>query len=346
VQAEGASPRYTVVIPAFNEERTLSRLLAALARCERSDVQVIVVSDASSDGTDAVAAAAGVRLLRLPVQRGPAGARNAGAAVATAPFLLFLDADVVPPPDLFQVLDAHRTRRPNLRCFTGVYSIRPAVDGWFQRYRAVINDSYVRQLDDDAPSTLFVTAIAGIERALFEQLGGFDEGPGARQAEDTEFGYRVTRHAEVRLLRDMQVMHEFPDFSANLKTYFQRSRAWIRLYGRRRRFDNHTTTPGTACLRALGAATGGSTLAALLVPPLWPLSLSLHGAYLLANRRVFSSLIHHTRLSDLPRTYAADLCLGLAVIAGATAGAGDVVREQLWSSRARPPWRRTEAGAA
>jgi glycosyltransferase involved in cell wall biosynthesis len=100
------------VIPAFNEEAALPSNLAALRKaCDAyaasglGEAEVIVVDNASRDTTAQVARAAGVRVVREP-KPGIAYARNAGAGVASAPWLFFLDADTWVPPEVLVAVDA------------------------------------------------------------------------------------------------------------------------------------------------------------------------------------------------------------------------------------------------
>jgi glycosyltransferase involved in cell wall biosynthesis len=89
----------SVVIPAHNAERTLGRVLRALAG-EAPDLrEVIVVDDASTDGTGDVARAAGATVVRNDEPLFAGGARNRGwdAAAATG-YVVFLDADAIPAP--------------------------------------------------------------------------------------------------------------------------------------------------------------------------------------------------------------------------------------------------------
>jgi succinoglycan biosynthesis protein ExoU len=87
----------SVIIPAFNAEATLSRAMAsALAQPETAEV--IVVDDASPDGTGAIARAAAaddrrVRVVHLDANGGPARARNAGINASRSPWIAVLDAD-------------------------------------------------------------------------------------------------------------------------------------------------------------------------------------------------------------------------------------------------------------
>jgi glycosyltransferase involved in cell wall biosynthesis len=83
------------IVPAYNEEYALGATLDAIRRaasvtCE--PYEVIVVDDASTDQTSAVAASRGATIIRV-ARRQIAAARNAGARLATGDMLFFVDAD-------------------------------------------------------------------------------------------------------------------------------------------------------------------------------------------------------------------------------------------------------------
>ena len=87
----------TVVIAAFNEERSIGAKLANLIAADwpRDRLQVIVASDGSTDGTNGIVAGfadRGVRLLALP-RVGKAAALNAALAEATGEIVIFSDAN-------------------------------------------------------------------------------------------------------------------------------------------------------------------------------------------------------------------------------------------------------------
>ncbi len=83
------------IVPAHNEEQLLGPTLAALHEAA-SEVgmpyELIVVDDASTDRTAAIAAASGARVITV-AHRQIARARNAGASVAAGEVLVFIDAD-------------------------------------------------------------------------------------------------------------------------------------------------------------------------------------------------------------------------------------------------------------
>jgi mycofactocin system glycosyltransferase len=95
----------TVVIPVRDRQAELARCLAGLARTPR----VIVVDDASGDqaAIARIAAQAGARVLRRPVNGGPGAARNTGLAAAGTSLVAFVDSDCVPAPGWLDAVLPH-----------------------------------------------------------------------------------------------------------------------------------------------------------------------------------------------------------------------------------------------
>jgi glycosyltransferase involved in cell wall biosynthesis len=91
-------PTVTVVIPAYNAERTLGTVLEALAAQEQPVDEVIVVDDGSTDGTAALAAGHGARVVHTDGGGFAGAARNRGWDEARGDVVVFLDSDAVPDP--------------------------------------------------------------------------------------------------------------------------------------------------------------------------------------------------------------------------------------------------------
>ena len=97
--------RLTVVIPARNEAASIGRVLAQV-RAQLPDAELLVVDDASTDDTAALAAAAGARVIRQPYNKGNGAAVKAGLRAARGEVVLLLDADGQhDPADIPRVLE-------------------------------------------------------------------------------------------------------------------------------------------------------------------------------------------------------------------------------------------------
>src|SRR5438132_10817488 len=102
--------RFSVIIPAYNEEQYLPRLLESIeiARSNYSggseQIEVIVADNDSNDRTAEVAAAHGARVVHVAKRR-IAAARNGGAHAAHGEILCFIDADSAVHPQTFNEVD-------------------------------------------------------------------------------------------------------------------------------------------------------------------------------------------------------------------------------------------------
>jgi cellulose synthase/poly-beta-1,6-N-acetylglucosamine synthase-like glycosyltransferase len=98
-----AWPSVTITVPVYNEVSSIRTTLERLLELDypRDKLQLLVLSDASNDGTDDVVrklAAKGVELLRAPVRQGKTAAENSAVAIARGHIIVNVDATVVIPP--------------------------------------------------------------------------------------------------------------------------------------------------------------------------------------------------------------------------------------------------------
>jgi N-acetylglucosaminyl-diphospho-decaprenol L-rhamnosyltransferase len=106
--------RLAVVIVTYNSADHVGETLRAVERQLRDDDELIVVDNASSDGTGSVVrdATPRVRVLEQTTNLGFAGGCNTGVAVATAPLVLLLNPDAEPAPGCLDALRATAGERP------------------------------------------------------------------------------------------------------------------------------------------------------------------------------------------------------------------------------------------
>ena len=103
VSGTGGTLPVSIIVPARNEAHNLPALLGSLRALDPAPLEIIVVDDHSTDGTGAIAAGAGARVISPPAL--PAGwngkpwACHTGAGAARGEYLLFTDADTVHAPD-------------------------------------------------------------------------------------------------------------------------------------------------------------------------------------------------------------------------------------------------------
>ncbi|MGH9134918.1 MAG: glycosyltransferase family 2 protein, partial [Ilumatobacteraceae bacterium] len=190
-------PTVSVVIPTFNRRQRLHRVLLALAdQTYCGDLEVVVVSDGSTDGTDEYLTSGGTPLAVVASaqpNQGPAVARNRGVDLATRQLVVFIDDDVVPDRGLIK---AHVDNHAALGADHVV--IGPMLDPpdhemspWVRWEQAMLAKQYAAMARGDYAPTArqFYTGNASVLRRHVVEAGGFD--PSLRRAEDVELAYRL-----------------------------------------------------------------------------------------------------------------------------------------------------------
>jgi glycosyltransferase involved in cell wall biosynthesis len=207
-------PGLSVIVPAYNGGTALTECLEALRSCTGPEHEVLVVDDASTDDTAAQAEACGVRVIRLPRNRGPAGARNEGAQQARGDVLFFVDADVVLAADALQRV-TKTLSDPTVAATFGSYDAHPRAPGIVSQYRNLLHH-FVHQTGLGEAST-FWAGCGAVRRTTFVEVGGFDAARYENSSiEDIELGCRL-RRAGHRIVLDKQL------FGTHLKRWTLRS---------------------------------------------------------------------------------------------------------------------------
>jgi len=95
------SDKVSIVVPTRNRRNFLRQAMRSAHTQTFRDIELLVVDEASSDGTAEMMAAEfpAVRLIRNGQPRGPGGARNTGVAAADGDWILFLDDDDLLHPE-------------------------------------------------------------------------------------------------------------------------------------------------------------------------------------------------------------------------------------------------------
>ena len=185
-------PTVSVVTPALNAGATVGRAVASVRAQTRSDWEMIVVDDGSTDDTrERVAAAADGDPRVRTVARdsgGASAARNAGVAEARGRYLLFLDADDEIRPDHLAALVALHEKHPDA-AFVVSDALKRFADGTAKRFHV----GYLAEAPFEVLADYCAPVIHGVlvRRSLVEDVGGYDET--LVTCEDWDLWQRVAR---------------------------------------------------------------------------------------------------------------------------------------------------------
>jgi cellulose synthase/poly-beta-1,6-N-acetylglucosamine synthase-like glycosyltransferase len=209
----------TVIIPAYNAEKTIERCLEALTHqtIDRALYEIIVVDDGSDDGTsDVCRTYADVKVI-AQTNQGPAAARNAGAKEAKGGIILFTDSDCEPmanwleemlkpfaDPGIGGAKGSYRTKQ-------GELTAQFVQLEYESRYEITKRHKEIDYID---------TYSAAFRRDLFLKHGGYNTDFPLACAEDAEFSFRL-KEAGVRMVFNPSavVYHLHPN---KVGTYFNK----------------------------------------------------------------------------------------------------------------------------
>ena len=229
----------SIIIPVHNGGDSFRQCLASVAESTIAIDEVIVVSDADTDGSWLVAQEFGAKVIRMPVNGGPAKARNLGASVATSDILYFVDADVVISTDAIAQVKKAFENQSDLAALIGSYDDSPGASNFLSQYKNLFHH-YNHQIASEEAFT-FWGACGAIRREIFISLGGFDESYRRPSIEDIELGYRIRGAGyKIKLLKDLHVKHlkHWGVVSLLRAEIFYRALPWTDLILRQRQLDN------------------------------------------------------------------------------------------------------------
>ncbi len=192
-------PRFSVVIPAFNAERSVAATIRSVLAQTEKDLELIVVDDGSSDRTPEVVAELQadprVSLVHQDNQ-GTAAARNTGIARARAAYVSFLDNDDLWMPTYLAEMGAALDRRPDAGfAYCDAWGLDDAtgrVHGFseLERYRPAPPESATHErLLVALVSENFVMSSTTVRREALDQVSGFD--PTVRGTDDYDLWLRI-----------------------------------------------------------------------------------------------------------------------------------------------------------
>jgi glycosyltransferase involved in cell wall biosynthesis len=193
-----------VIIPVRNMADHLPKVLRPLLAQQADGDVITIVNDASTDDTEPAARSLAPNVVTLTRSQGPFYARQVAACRSAADILLFVDARCRPLPGL---LDAHRElqRRPGvaLSC-TDVRTLSgPSLAA---RVAALQQPFSIRKVGISGLPDFYPTANLGIDRTVFEKVGGFRA---MRNGDDADICWRIQEQSLGTMAVDTRVLMEW-----------------------------------------------------------------------------------------------------------------------------------------
>jgi glycosyltransferase involved in cell wall biosynthesis len=217
--------KVSIIVPAFNEEKLIAESLRCISKATASfsargwATELIVCDNNSNDRTLELAQAAGARVVFEPINQ-IARARNKGAEVASGDWLLFIDADSRPTPELFaDVANAIQSGT----VLAGGSTIRLDAPHSAARLGSKLWNCISLTTRSLAGSFIFCEASA------FRQLGGFDLKLFA--SEELDLGKRLRKLAR-QSCKKVVILHKHPLTTSARKFHLYSVREYLRFLGR------------------------------------------------------------------------------------------------------------------
>jgi glycosyltransferase involved in cell wall biosynthesis len=212
--------KISVVVPAFNEEKLIGATLNSIQAAMKSfsergwETELIVCDNNSTDDTGAMARAAGAAVVFEPVNQ-IARARNCGAAAATGDWLVFVDADSRPTPELFAEVAEQIFGG---RCLAGGCTVKLDEDHFLGNLITQGWNIVSRVQKWAAGSFIFC------ERSAFKAVGGFSNELFA--SEELDLSQKLKKLAKERG-KKVVILHRNPLLTSARKMHLYSRGEWL-----------------------------------------------------------------------------------------------------------------------
>jgi glycosyltransferase involved in cell wall biosynthesis len=200
-------PRFSVIVPAVNEEKLLPRMLCQFTPdlVEKFSVELVVSDGGSMDGTlDIARAKAHVVVENIPyVKQTISAGRNAGAKKASGKIFVFLNADTfLENPVHFFTRIAEEIEQPGIVAVTCAVGVYPEEERWSDRaFHGFYN--WFFYMMNRVGMGMGRGECHVMKREVFAQVHGYADRIAA--GEDYDMFRRLEHLGRIRFLRDVLV---------------------------------------------------------------------------------------------------------------------------------------------
>ena len=211
------NPFFSIVIPAYNKEKYISRCVLSVLNQSFSDFEVLIIDDGSTDRTPEILESFKsfeiVKWHRRP-NSGVSFTRNFGVEMSSGSWIVFLDADDYWFSNHLQVIFEHIMSNPMLNVFsTSFFWGTLKFDNNIHSDFMIIND----YLKYSIGRILINSSTVAIRKEEFENFGGFDTG--LVRGEDLEFWLRLLKKNDLGYINSYSAVYSVNESQEIKKTY-------------------------------------------------------------------------------------------------------------------------------
>ncbi len=316
----------SVIIPVFNEGKTIQQCIESLINQKFSgSYEIIIVDDGSTDKTSQI-----VKKFRNNVKylfqknKGPATARNTGAKNAKFEILIFIDADciadekwlseMVNPFENKEIAGVQGRYKTKQKSLTARF-VQIEIEERYEKMKKHENIDFIGSYS------------AAYRKEIFKSAGGFDESFPSASGEDPELSYKLAKAGEKLIFNENAIVyHKHPEkLLKYLQTKFFRAYWRVLLYSRHKdKMINDSYTPQMLKFQIIFTAL---TLLSLItlglkITPLWVFMACLAMLGILFVPFIIFTALHDLKViaPAIPILFMRNIVFGLGLILGLLSG--------------------------
>jgi len=209
----------SIIIPTFNENENIRKLLLHLQEVSHYDTEIIVVDGGSLDGTQIIVEEYAAKLINSK-EKGRAKQMNLAAKKAKGDVLYFVHADTLPPKTFYEDIKVSIKESFPIGCYRFKFNSDKRIlklNAYFTRFD--------RLMCRGGDQSLFIT------RELFDDLGGYSENH--KVMEDYDIILRARKKYPFKIIpKDIIVSARKYDYNSYLKVNYANFVAFMMFYAK------------------------------------------------------------------------------------------------------------------
>lgn len=206
------APKIAVLIPVYNAEKHLREAMDSIMAQTCQDFEVVAINDGSTDSSREILSSYGakVRIFDMPKNQGVTKALNYGLLVSRSKYIARMDADDWSHPERLArqaaYLDEHKD----------VFILGTWFSSMDETLTSTTWENKVESEPDKVKAALQKYCCIGhptvmMRRRVVESMGGYDESPAFKHAEDYEFWLRASKRFKIANLPELLLKYrEYP----------------------------------------------------------------------------------------------------------------------------------------